>query len=253
VTLDTVPWAISQPGALHSFETARALAYIACDGRTGVAGPTDMSVVAKTIASAQVRVLGGVASIVSTYSNQGGQAYAARNAGEEEVTVPAATTARSDMLVLRINDTKYGGGTPDNAASGPYAKFELISNVGSSATTLPVGLGYPAIALARIDIPANTQAITNAMIKDLRRTVRPASESKNVVVNTNAQGRATINFTTPFLIAPVVTPSGGNGEVYWVTGVTTTGFTFEARSITSPGALVAGGPVRIHYHAVEPH
>lgn len=251
--LDTVPWAV-KGGAVISAEVARSFAYAATSGASGVTQPSDLQVRSQTTPGSTVRVASGVAAIVNTYAGQFGQSYIVRNAGEEDVTISATVgTARSDMLVLRIDDPQYGGSTPPNVASGPYAKFAIISNVGSSAVAPPAGIAFPCIPLARIDIPANTGAIAQSMIFDLRPKLdyQPVSESKNVVVVTNAQGRQTINFAKTFPTPPVVTASGGNGEVYWIVGVTTTGFTVEARFHGKD--ILIQGSVRVLYHAVESH
>jgi hypothetical protein len=75
------------------------------------------------------------------------------------------------MLVLRIDDPQYGGTAPSDPKVGPYTRFAIVSGVSSTATT--VSTTYPAIPLARIDIPASTATITQAMIVDVRKMARP--------------------------------------------------------------------------------
>lgn len=180
--LDTVPWAI-KGGAVHSTEVARALAYTATGGESGVTRGDDLRVRQLPTASTSVRVSAGSAAIVNSYSGQSGQSYIVRNTSDENIAIPAATTARSDLLVLRIDDPQYGGtAVPDaQKAVGPYVRFALISNVGSTATTVPSGIDFPCIPLARIDLPANTGTVTDAHIKDLRKIANPKPGTLQII------------------------------------------------------------------------
>ncbi len=76
------------------------------------------------------------------------------------------------MVILRIEDPQYEG--TRNPAVDPIAYFQVISNVSSSATAIPDG--RTGIPLARIDIPASTATITDAMIKDVRKVANPRRE-----------------------------------------------------------------------------
>lgn len=167
MALDTVPWMVD--GGLHSAEVGRALAHLATKGKSGISQIDDFLVRAKPTAGTEVLVGAGVAAIANTYPQQVGQSYVVRNTADEAVAITQTTgAARSDMLILRIDDPQYGGTEPDNEELGPYVRFAILSNVGPTATSIPAGVGYPAIPLARIDVPAGTSAITGAMIKDLR-------------------------------------------------------------------------------------
>ena len=68
--------------------------------------------------------------------------------------------------MARITDPDYpGGGTiPSVPNDGVYAAPYLVSSLSSSRTEIP---------LAKITQPANTAAITNAMITDLREVANP--------------------------------------------------------------------------------
>lgn len=177
MALDTVPWMIAG-GAVHSAEVGRSLAYAATGGKSGITAPRDFLVLALSTPGTSVRVAAGSAAIVNAYAGQEGQSYIARNTSDVNVAIAATVgSARSDMLVLRIDDPQYGGSVPpDGVAIGPYVKLEIIPNVGSTATEVPGGTPYPAIPLARIDIPAGTGTITNAMITSLRSLYRPRTD-----------------------------------------------------------------------------
>ncbi len=253
MAVDVVPWMVGD-GAAHSEVTGRVLAHVATGGRQGVTKAGDLKVSAPSTPTGKVSVVNGSASILNTYEADSNQSYTARNNGPVDVTVsPTSGTARSDMLVLRIDDPNFGGTPRADKAVGPYAMFAIISNVGSTATQAPGSVSFPCIPLARIDIPVGTSAITNAMIVDLRKTVDyvPVTEVRNVVTTTNAAGRATINYAKTFPVIPVVIPVGGNGEVYWVTSTTKTSFTVEAR-YHGKDILIQSGNIRVLYTATEP-
>lgn len=96
--------------------------------------------------------------------------YSAYNAGAFDVDIAATGgTGRSDMLIVRVEDPEYTGSL--NPAVDQIVYFQVISNVSSSATAIPDG--RTGIPLARIDIPASTATITNAMITDLRKVANP--------------------------------------------------------------------------------
>ena len=67
----------------------------------------------------------------------------------------------------------YDGGAFD-PATFEAAKLEVIRGVSTNQKSLAgLGLTYPAIPLARINIPASTGTITAAMITDLRSVALP--------------------------------------------------------------------------------
>jgi hypothetical protein len=115
-----------------------------------------------------VQIADGSATISGKVSPVQGS-YNVYNIGADTSTLIAATggTGRSDMVILRVQDPEYEGSRDPSSC----AFFDVVSNVSSSATTVPAG--YSAIPLARIDIPASTATITNAMIKDLRQVANP--------------------------------------------------------------------------------
>lgn len=174
MTLQNVPWAVE--GGLHSAASAREMAYNATGGSEGVSGPLDMRVL--TGGGMNVVIKDGSATILNRYPNQNGEAYGPRNVGDEVFTVPSTgATGRTDLLVLRIDDPDFGGTVPSDPEVGPYNRFELISNVPAGTTQFyKLGRAYPAIALARLEIPANTTTLTQGMIKDVRRVARPRRE-----------------------------------------------------------------------------
>lgn len=173
MAFDNVPWLVDG-GAVHSAEVSRTLAYVALGGAEGVVGPLDLKVSASSIPDGRVRNAAGACGITNTYPSQSQQSYVGRNTSDDYVNIaPTAAAGRSDLVIARIDDPQYGGTTPTDPAVGPYIKTAVLSNVGAGVTEVPSSVLYPAVALARIDIPASTGTITNAMITDVRKLINP--------------------------------------------------------------------------------
>jgi hypothetical protein len=175
VTLYPVP--ILTNGAEHSAEQFRALVKDLSGGAEGITEGDDLKVTQLGTPGGGVQVAEGSGVILGRVSAFQGT-YAARNQGSETVTIAATGgSPRSDMVILRVEDPEYEG-TLD-PATDDINYFQVISNVSSSATTIPDG--RTGIPLARIDIPASTSTITNAMIVDLRQIAQPRRERSQYV------------------------------------------------------------------------
>lgn len=169
--MDT-PWFVGAAGVLHPAETARAVAYAACGGSDGVIGVSDFKVTATPTPSNQVRLAPGGVSLVSRYNGATSQAYAGVLRATDYITIDPTTSSggRSDLIIARIHDPQYGGEPTYDSTNANDFKFftvEVLKGVAKTTKRL-TGHGYPGMALARIDIPASTATITNAMITDLR-------------------------------------------------------------------------------------
>jgi hypothetical protein len=103
------------------------------------------------------------------YPNVRGETYSGLCQIEDPANVPpTAGAARSDLVVARVEDSQFAGQAPG------APRTEVITNVPAGTTRfVQLGRAYPAIELSRLDIPANTAAITAAMIVDLRRLAQP--------------------------------------------------------------------------------
>jgi len=99
--------------------------------------------------------------------------YYGYNIGNTTVSItPTTGTSRSDLIVVRMQDPTFSGSPwTGNPSTDVLMDVHVIQGVSPSATTAPSGSS--AIALARIDIPASTSAITQAMIVDLRNVANP--------------------------------------------------------------------------------
>lgn len=179
---DSVPW-FTEGGAEHSSEIARLLAYAAFGGAEGVVGVGDLAVKALASPAAAVQIRTGACAIVNRAAGSAYQAYAARLPTGDQVPIAATgVSARSDLIVARIENPYSYGETwpnPSDPKVGPYVYTRVISGVPKTTTNVrQVRPSDSAITLARIDIPANTSTITQAMIKDLREMVSPRRERR---------------------------------------------------------------------------
>lgn len=168
MALETTPMAVT--GGEHTSQMFRMMIRDLARGNQGITEGSHLKVSALSTPGAGVQVADGSGIIKGVVSAVQGH-YTAYNIGADTVPIGATGgTPRSDMLILRVQDPAYEGSLDPSAC----ASFEVVPNVSSSATTVPSG--YSAIPLARIDIPASTATITNAMIKDLRKVANPRIE-----------------------------------------------------------------------------
>jgi hypothetical protein len=180
MTWDSVPWFVGG-GAEHSPEVARLLAYAATGGVEGVISPGDLKVAPLAVPGNKVRVLAGAAIIRSDAAGGAQQSYVARNVSEDVVDIAAtgSGSGRSDLIVASVEDPFMAGepyADPANPKVGPYIYTRVIPNVAPGTTVAPSG--STAIALARIDIPANTATITAGMVNDLRQIAQPRRQRR---------------------------------------------------------------------------
>ncbi|MFC8207930.1 hypothetical protein [[Kitasatospora] papulosa] len=161
-------------GATHSAEQFRAMVQDLARGAEGITAGTDLKVTQLSTPGSGVQVASGSGVVRGRYNAFQGS-YAVRNQGAATVDVAATGgSPRSDMLILRVEDPQYEGNLDPEVDNVNY--FQIISGVSSSATAIPDG--RTGIPLARIDIPASTSTITNAMIKDIRTIANPRRESR---------------------------------------------------------------------------
>ncbi|MDX3130635.1 hypothetical protein PV367_12710 [Streptomyces europaeiscabiei] len=142
-------------------------------GNQGVTEGNDLKIREWATPGAGVRVGDGSAVVTGAAWGQG--SYTQYNVGDSLVPIaPTGSSARSDLVCLRVEDPEYEGNR--NPASDDIGYFHVVSGVSASAKTVPSGM--TAIPLARLDLPANTATITSAMITDLRRIANPRRDRK---------------------------------------------------------------------------
>ncbi|GAA3371183.1 hypothetical protein GCM10020367_20820 [Streptomyces sannanensis] len=158
-------------GGTHPARALRMMIRDMSRGSQGVTEGNDLKVRQLATPGAGVRVGDGSAVVRGAAWGQG--SYTQYNVGDATVPIaPTGAAARSDLLVLRMEDPEYEG--TRNPATQDIGYFHVISGVSATTTAAPAGM--TAVPLARLDIPAQTATITDAMIKDLRVIANPRRE-----------------------------------------------------------------------------
>jgi len=159
-------------GANHPVEVARLLAYAAFERQEGVLDPLDCRVRALATPGTSIRVAPGGTNILAKGAGDPRQSYASFLTSEDVVAVSPtdASGGRSDLVIARVEDPNIaGGGWQNPGVNGPFQFTRILPGVPATTHDVKqVRSDYSAITLARIDIPANTGTITDAMITDLR-------------------------------------------------------------------------------------
>lgn len=189
MALRPVPWAIGN-GAENSVELARADSFVGSSGATGIVDPADFKVVALPTPGAAVRVRKGTGVIRNTYPGTFGQSYVVQEQSNTDVAVAAtgSSGASTKYVYVLITDSQYGGQVPPSVENGPYNDYAVT-------TTLPSNQPY--LLLARINQPASTATITNAMITDLREVANPKEKIVNRSRPLNLTDVETLTQTNP--------------------------------------------------------
>lgn len=188
-------------GARHPAQQFRMMIRDLARGAEGITEGDDLKVTQRTTPGGGV-VIGDGSGVIQGRANPFQGHYSICNVGAVDQPIAATgASPRSDLLIIRVEDPEYEGSL--NPAVDQIVYPQIIPNVSSSATTIPDG--RTGITLARIDIPANTSTITNAMITDLRRIANPRRE-RSLLIQTPTALSANIGGTsgtwTNFSTAP---------------------------------------------------
>ncbi|WP_405613309.1 hypothetical protein [Streptomyces sp. NBC_00076] len=160
-------------GGTHPARAFRMMIRDLASGNSGVTEGNDLKVREWATPGAGVRVGDGSAVVGGAAWGQG--SYTQYNVGDAIVPIaPTGSSARSDLICLRVEDPEYEGNR--NPAADDIGYFHVVSGVSASTKTVPSGM--TAIPLARLNLPANTATITNAMITDLRQIANPRRDRK---------------------------------------------------------------------------
>ena len=183
-----IPWMVQ--GGLHSAVLGRQVAYQATSGAEGIASLGDLRVRQSAVAAGNVIVGSGGAIMLSRYAGVKGESYMGSNPGDTTIAIPAngGGATRYDLIIARIDDWNMPGAQAVPAvlptATAPAFKLTRINGVGAGVKTAKeLNLGYPAIALARVALPAGQSSVTQAMITDLREVAVPRRKRDLRVVN----------------------------------------------------------------------
>lgn len=184
MTFDAGAYAIN--GAEISAALARRALY--AEARYGgVVKKGDLKVSQLAVPGVGVLISEGVGLVLNDYQDDPNETYVVSNPGTHtipEIEMPAASpSAKSYILAVVVGDPDFDqAGHPwmgaDDPAPGEETTFQYVRptliEVSAGATSL--NASYPALPLARIDVPPNTTTITNTMITDLRHLASPRSE-----------------------------------------------------------------------------
>jgi hypothetical protein len=170
MTLAQAPLLVN--GATHSAQSFRAMIKDLSRGSEGITEAADLKVTPLPTPGAGAQVADGSAVIRGKSSAWQGS-YTAYNIGTASVPIaPTGATPRSDLIVLRVIDPEYEGNL--DPARDQLNIFHVVANVASTSTAAPAGV--TGVALARIDLPANTNTVTAGMIRDVRAVANPRRE-----------------------------------------------------------------------------
>ncbi|SED62185.1 hypothetical protein SAMN05428942_2145 [Streptomyces sp. 2112.2] len=173
-------------GGTHPARAFRMMVRDLARGSQGVTEANDLKVRQLSTPGSAVRVGDGSSVIRGASWGQG--SYTQYNVGDAIVPVaPTGASGRSDLLIQRVEDPEYEGNR--DPAKDDIGYFQVIPNVSATATAVPAGM--TAIPLARLDIPPNTAAITDAMIKDLRSIANPRRERRLYTASPGSLSRLT--------------------------------------------------------------
>ncbi|WP_039636740.1 hypothetical protein [Streptomyces sp. 769] len=158
-------------GGNHPARAMRLMIRDLARGRQGITEAGDLKARPLETPGPAVRVGDGSALIHGARPWQG--AYTQTNIGDATVHVPpTGPFARTDLLVLRVEDPEFEGARDPRKEEIGY--FHLIQGVEADTAFVPEGM--TGIPLARITLPRNTAAITADMITDLRQVANPRTE-----------------------------------------------------------------------------
>ena len=174
MAMERVPYLVGG-GFEHSAEIMRSMLAASTSGSEGIVTPGDFKVRPLAVPGTSVRVAPGNALIRNSYGGGAAQSYAVRAPSETEIPIQATGSAgwRNDLIVARVDDPTYEGGEYD-PLTFEASKIEVIRGVASDQKDVKsLGLSYPAIPLARLNIPPSTGTISATHITDLRQIALP--------------------------------------------------------------------------------
>lgn len=245
MTFNYAPWAID--GARTPAALARIASYAGSGGKSGIIQPPDLRVLPLEVPGVGLRVLSGGATILNHYLTQTDQAYIVSNPSTHVVqaaSMPAASPSlRHFLLCVVVGDPEFDQtghpfmpGTPipeELQADYEYVRTVMVPCPANATRFEQLGMHYPAYALARIEIPANTTTITSAMITDVRSLAQARSERK-VLLNAAPSNEALI--TEPWAIQDWISWKPLVEVPIWATRVDIT-VTLSGIVTMNPGAI----------------
>lgn len=182
MTFQNAPSAIN--GAQLGAALVRRATFAAIGEANGVVLADDLKVSELDTPGVGVQIAAGVGVVLNDYQTLPNELYVVSNPGTH--TIPSGDMPASDpsikhyILAIVIGDPDFSQvGHPWMGADDPEAGDELIFEyvrptfIEVSAGVTELDVDYPALVLARLDIPASTTTILDSHIVDLRHLARP--------------------------------------------------------------------------------
>lgn len=189
MTFDNAAWAIN--GAQMGADLARRAMYAEAR-QSGIVQKEDLEVTELAVPGVGILISDGVGLVINDYQTDPNEIYVVSNPGSHTIPsgdMPAANpAAKSYIVAVVVGDSDFSQAghpwmTAEDPPEGEETTFEYVRptliEVSAGATTLDVN--YPALVLARLDIPADTTTITNSMITDLRTLASPRQSQEMFV------------------------------------------------------------------------
>lgn len=184
--------ALAIDGALLGSSLVRRGEFAATSGSQGIVQKGDLEVNALPVPGIGVQIESGVGIVRNDYQDSPNETYVVSNPGVHTIPsseMPAASgVARSFILAIVIGDPDFSqAGHPwmgaDDPPDGEEQSFEYVrpTLIQVSAGVTELDVAYPALVLARIDIPASTTTILQSYIHDLRTLAQPRQEQQAFV------------------------------------------------------------------------
>lgn len=173
-----VPWMVGggSSGPLHNADLGRLVLYLATQGFQGVLSPLDFVPSALSTPDHYINISPGAGVWICKAPGTFAQSYGDYMSSQYtlELTPNITASTRSDLVVARIDDiyADPSADPPADQQTGPYAGFKIYPNVDPGTTSIEqIAPSATAFDICRIDWPANTSAVTNSYIKDLRQVI----------------------------------------------------------------------------------
>lgn len=185
---------LSVDGALIGSAHVRRGNYMAARGNEGILEGPDLKVSQLPTPGNGVLISAGNGVVKNRYQTVPNEAYVVANPSVHTVLPESMPTsqpsAKSYLVLVTVGDPEFSQVghpwmpseplDPEEAEDFQYVRVWLYEV--AAGTTAFTG-GFPALVLARIDIPPSTTTITNVMITDLRKLANPRVSEELYIVN----------------------------------------------------------------------
>lgn len=191
MTFDSAAWAINGPD-IGAALARRAL--YATSRQSGVVQKDDLTVSPLAVPGVGILISEGTGIVLNGYQDDPVEAYVVNNPGVHTVPpseMPAANpAAQSYMVCVVVGDPDFDQSnhpwmvSPVPAGQEQTFQYVRVTLIPCAAGAITLGdVGYPYLALARLDIPANTTTIQASHIKGVRTLANPRQSQEMFVGN----------------------------------------------------------------------